>query len=178
MSGNQIIRTVKDRNHPYSIINNEFFSDRNLSAEARGTLGYLLTKPDNWQVQVNHLQWIMCMGRDQLRRVLRELEGAGYLMREAHHDPETGRWLWVSTVYETPSPENPSMVDAAADSPLTARASIKQVRSTASTEELNTEGEGALPLNEALPPYSPESALEVERRAVEVQARLGKLGRR
>src|SRR5947209_4868072 len=107
-----IIRTVKDREHPYVMIHRRLFEDQRLSLEARGLMGYLLSKPDDWQVRVPDLQRTAGVGRDQLRRILRELEAAGYLVRRRTHGPD-GRWLWESLVHETPltlpSTENPSM---------------------------------------------------------------------
>ncbi len=120
--GEMIIRTVKDRSHPYVMIHRRLFEDSRLSLEARGLMGYLLTKPDDWQVRVPDLQRTASVGRDQMRRILRELETAGYLVRQRSHGAD-GRWIWESLIHETPSelpsPENPSMVNPATDKPAT-----------------------------------------------------------
>lgn len=115
-----IIRTIKDRNHPYKTMNTSGFEDQRLSYEARGVLAYLLSKPDDWQVRPENLQNDSC-GRDKIRRILRELEQHGYLIRERVRLAK-GRWEWISTVFETPRPptENQAM-----DKPPTPRPSTE-----------------------------------------------------
>lgn len=74
-----IIRTVKDRSHPYTIINNTVFDDARLSWKAKGLMGYLLSKPDDWRVCVADL---VARGDDGVKAVhsgLRELVAAGYV---------------------------------------------------------------------------------------------------
>lgn len=116
--GSQIIRLVKDRAHPFAQIANTVLNDRRLSIAARGVLCYLLSKPDTWQVRCYELQHATNLGRDALRAVLRELEAAGYLIRQCTHGAG-GRWVWESVVYEAPpfpaavpapAPENPATV--------------------------------------------------------------------
>lgn len=125
--GDMIIRTVKDRSHPYVMIHRRLFEDSRLSLEARGLMGYLLSKPDDWQVRVPDLQRTANVGRDQMRRILRELESAGYLVRRRTHGAN-GRWTWESLIHETPleqpSPENPSMVNPPTDKPTTDRPAL------------------------------------------------------
>ena len=97
-----IIRTHHDRDNPYTMVNKAAFEDKRLSWEARGVLGYLLVKPDGWQIRINDLldQSTSC-GRDQMRRILNELEAYGYLVRE-RKPVDRGRFDWVSHIYETP----------------------------------------------------------------------------
>ena len=48
-----IIRVRKDAR--YFTASNEPFIDKRMSWEARGLMGYLLTKPDNWTVRIDDL---------------------------------------------------------------------------------------------------------------------------
>lgn len=97
-----IIRTVRDRNHPYKVVNTRFADDKRLSFEARGLMAYLLAKPDDWQVRFNDLiKQSPDAKRQKLRGILKELELHGYLVREKVRKAH-GRFDWVSTVYETP----------------------------------------------------------------------------
>jgi hypothetical protein len=97
-----IIRTRRDRNNPYTMVNKAAFEDERLTWEARGILAYLLTKPDDWQVRTNDLlKRAPKCGLDKLTRILKELEVAGYLVRE-RKNIDGGRFLWVTTVYENP----------------------------------------------------------------------------
>ena len=85
---------------------NAVFEDSGLSWEARGVMGYLLSKPDNWEVRFYDLVMQGPAGAHKIRRILSELEQAGYLRREriALRD---GTFDWISDVYESPS-LNPS----------------------------------------------------------------------
>jgi hypothetical protein len=48
-----IFRTEKNKN--YTTMCNIFFSDNQLTWKAKGILGYLLTKPDNWTIILENL---------------------------------------------------------------------------------------------------------------------------
>lgn len=86
----------------YTVIDNVAVEDHALSFRALGLLVFLLSKPDHWEVRYRHLAELGREGQHSVRVTLRELEQAGYLVRERHHDPVTGKWTWVSTVYERP----------------------------------------------------------------------------
>jgi hypothetical protein len=96
-----VIRSQHDRDNPYFLIRRDAAQDGRLSWEARGLLAYVLSKADNWKVRLGDLRRQSGAGRDVTRRILKELETAGYLTRErvriAH-----GRFDWVCTVYEKP----------------------------------------------------------------------------
>ena len=46
---------VGHRRHPYVVIDRRPLEDERLSWAARGLLGYLLAKPDDWQLRVSDL---------------------------------------------------------------------------------------------------------------------------
>lgn len=102
-----IIRTVKDRDHPYRTMNISVLQDNRLSLEARGLLGYLLSKPDDWEVRFTDL--LTSSGpnckADRLRRILKELETFGYIQR-TRKNVALGQFVWVTTVFETPQTES------------------------------------------------------------------------
>lgn len=95
-----IIRVKKDKN--YFAASNKPFNDKRLSWEARGVLGYLLSKKDDWQVRFYDLVKQGPAGEHKMRRILKELEEYGYLERHRTQDRE-GKFNWVSIVYETPT---------------------------------------------------------------------------
>lgn len=75
-----IIRKKLEGN--YTRIPNEFLLDETISDKARGTLARLLSRPDTWNVNVNHLEKT---GKDDVTAVrssLTELAEAGYLHKE------------------------------------------------------------------------------------------------
>lgn len=65
----------------YTVVPNEIFVDRRLSAEAKGVLCYLLSRPLNWQVRLDHVGGALAIGRKKLQRIFRELMSAGYVSR-------------------------------------------------------------------------------------------------
>ena len=85
-----IIR-VGHRRSPYVVIDRRPLEDAQLSWAARGLLGYLLAKPDDWQVRVSDLCRRGDLGRDGIHRVLQQLQDFGY------KQGEQGAWIANST---------------------------------------------------------------------------------
>lgn len=99
---NTIFRTRKNRDNPYVMVHQDLFSDKRLSWEARGMLGYLLSKPDDWEVRFYDLvAQDTHSGRERTRRILAELGKAGYIRRRRERQPN-GTFRWITTVYENP----------------------------------------------------------------------------
>lgn len=77
-----IIRSNRQTN--YTVIDNRVFADHQLSFAAMGLLGYLLSKPDNWQVSVNQLIGATDgtekqSKRDAVLKMLDELKAKGFV---------------------------------------------------------------------------------------------------
>ena len=75
------------RRNNFTIIGNGIFTENALSFEAMGLLAYLLSKPDNWQVHVQALVrategTAQKRGENKILALLRELIGAGYIIRQ------------------------------------------------------------------------------------------------
>lgn len=79
MYSSGIIR-VKKVDH-WVTVNKEVFNDLCLSWAARGVMGYLLTKPDNWEVRVTDLIKRSTAGRDAIYTILKNLRACGYVRR-------------------------------------------------------------------------------------------------
>ena len=73
---NTIIRAP--RRDRFVIIDQHAIEDDRLSWAARGLLGYLLSRPDDWKVLVNDLRKRGDLGRDGIYKLLRELRTVGY----------------------------------------------------------------------------------------------------
>ena len=99
-----IIRVRKTER--YFVASNEPFNDARLSWEARGLMGYLLSKPNNWQVRTTDLKNKGPAGEDKIKRMLAELREYGYMNR-IRVQREKGHFDWITEVYESPS-ENPN----------------------------------------------------------------------
>jgi hypothetical protein len=73
---NTIIRAP--RRDRFVIIDQHAIEDDRLSWAARGLLGYLLSRPDDWKVLINDLRKRGDLGRDGIYKLLRELRTVGY----------------------------------------------------------------------------------------------------
>lgn len=103
-----IVRVKKDAK--YFTASNEPFNDKRLSWEARGLMGFLLSKPNNWQIRMDNLEKSGKAGNYKLRRMLAELRQCGYMNR-IRVTIERGKFDWITEVYESPSQNpNPSKV--------------------------------------------------------------------
>lgn len=102
-----IIRVKKDAR--YFTASNEPFNDVRLSWEARGLMGYLLSKPNNWEVNMADLLNKGPAGEHKMRRMLAELRAIGYMNR-IRVTLARNLFDWITEVYESPSqnPKTPS----------------------------------------------------------------------
>lgn len=71
----------KKKKNNYTSISNGFLQDNSLSFEARGLGASLLSRPDNWEINVNALMAEGNIGRDKVRKIINELIQAGYMYR-------------------------------------------------------------------------------------------------
>ncbi len=70
--------------HNYSTFSNEIFADGHLSFQAMGMLAYLLSKPANWSINIEHLANVTQgtakkTGKEGVYNILKELKAAGYV---------------------------------------------------------------------------------------------------
>ena len=102
IKGKTIKRAPHGKDNPYFAMLRET-AQANLSYEAVGMMAYLLSKPDNWEINVKDLQRDGC-GRNKVYRVIHELCAAGYMkMASKYQDKKTKRWVWNPyEISETP----------------------------------------------------------------------------
>ncbi|MDP9019091.1 MAG: hypothetical protein M3N19_12325 [Candidatus Eremiobacteraeota bacterium] len=89
---------VDKRNGRWEAIPVELINDSRLEWDTRGIANWLIARPAGWEIRITALPNLlrnqsMGVGRQRLRRVLRELENAGYLTRSRHR-LANGRWRW------------------------------------------------------------------------------------
>lgn len=109
---NTIIRAP--RRHRFVIIDQHAIEDSRLSWAARGLLGYLLSRPDDWKVLVNDLRKRGDLGRDGIYKLLRELREAGYVHFIRSRDKQgriRGGTYMVQEIADPPHPELPDTVE-------------------------------------------------------------------
>lgn len=89
---------------PHTLIN-----DPRPRMDTRGFAAWLMAKPPGWRIRPGNLQYLLKsqvgpgghIGRDTVRRFLRELEWAGYLLRMRRRSSR-GRWIWDIEFSDTP----------------------------------------------------------------------------
>jgi hypothetical protein len=69
---------VKQKKTHYKTLNTLFLLDDRLSWKAKGILGYLLSKPENWRGQRYNLVWASKDGERSVKSGLKELVDTGY----------------------------------------------------------------------------------------------------
>lgn len=99
----EIVRSPRPKTN-FTTFHNDVICDPNLSWEASGMLLYLLSKPDNWTVSHNHLVNYRDAGHSKVRRILKEIEDAGYLVRERVRNERGVFVAGRSVLYDNPRP--------------------------------------------------------------------------
>lgn len=122
MSTKSIIRAAKNSDNPFVMIQRAIFENPELSWKAKGLLGYLLSRPDNWSVRVADLVNRSTDGRDACYSALKELGDAGYITKH-ESESEGGRFAGFDyVVHESPvgksAGSEPSPVGKSARSPV------------------------------------------------------------
>lgn len=90
-------RLTKD----FASIPNAICREKELSLDTIGVLVYLLSLPADWEVRADHIRKEFGIGKDKQQRIFKELEDAGYLVREKVRGAY-GRWITGITIHQTP----------------------------------------------------------------------------
>ena len=155
-----IIRVSKKEN-PYAQIDKRLLNDTRLTWRAKGILCYLLSKPDDWTIQVADIWKHGVEGRKAVQDTLAELEKIGYAELKSVRG-KGGVLLgkeWVIT-------EEPKIgLSVAADEPKTDEPINRRLVSRRITKnELNTKNEGSKGENENSPtPAEKPTPLEAKK---------------
>jgi hypothetical protein len=173
MSG--IFRTKKKKRNFFSAYNKPFETIE-LSWEARGLLGYLLTKPDGWECRNNDIINNGPAGRDKVARMIKELIDAGYMKRFRFQN-ESGQFDWVTEVYELPQELDTIPVKTVYGSAVNGSPVDGKHGDIASIDSVNTEKKGATPTEPPKPKSSNGANLDPARDMLDraFQSRGGKL---
>ncbi|MDA3614691.1 helix-turn-helix domain-containing protein [Polluticaenibacter yanchengensis] len=75
----------------YGTVPVELLNNKEISLRAKGLYAYIQSKPDNWKFSSERIALDSCESIDIVKKILRELEQFGYLIREKIHDT-LGRW--------------------------------------------------------------------------------------
>ena len=105
-----IIRTKRE--HNYTVVSNKVYDKNQLSWQAMGLLGYLLTKPDNWQVMVAELvnatkDTKKPTGREGVYNIINELKEKGFISVRKNSDGSTDYTVYDEPIQQS-NHENPN----------------------------------------------------------------------
>ena len=75
----------------YTVLPNQILRDETLTLQAKGLFCMMASFPENWDFTVKGLAAVAGCGREKISAALKNLEDAGYLLREQGHS-ETGQF--------------------------------------------------------------------------------------
>lgn len=134
-----IIRVEKNRN--YTVINNEFLRNKELSLKAKGLLAVCLSLPDTWNWSIAGLVAICKESITSVRSSLKELEEHGYVTILKTKD-DKGRFIYEYTIYETPVSVSPDIQNLHLDNLTVETSEVENVKQLNTnqliTKELST----------------------------------------
>lgn len=121
----------------FTIIPNEALMDERLTIGARWLLCYLLSRPQDWQVQIVDIQKKAAVGREKAYALVRELIAVGWVRKDESRQPD-GKWGGVEYVVmdqaeaaPPPFPENPYTAEPLAENQhLTKNGPLPKTEST------------------------------------------------
>ena len=96
-----VFRIEKTRD--YTVMSNHHLRNAGLSLKSKGLLSMMLSLPEDWNYTTRGLAKICKEGTDSIGSALKELERAGYIVRNRLRDSK-GKIVDVEyVIYETPS---------------------------------------------------------------------------
>ena len=142
-----IIRSPRPESNFY-VLDKSISEDETLSWAARGLLVFLLGKPDNWRISVEHLKRQTAnsakpTGRDGIYSLLMELMNAGYIRRTPVRD-ESGKMAgydyFVSEhrLFESPRTAEPITDSPCPAEPYTAETTLTSIEDKQELKETNS----------------------------------------
>jgi len=138
----------RQHNSRFASLPNAIWEDPCVSVEAKGVLGYLLSRPHNWNVRPQQVGQVLNIGKDKLQRIFQELISARYVTREQNRD-ETGSFgsmeyiVRDETVASLPQPENPRTADPQTADPQTANTAAYKELSLLKTDSTKDDADDA-----------------------------------
>ena len=97
-----VFRIEKTRD--YTVMSNHHLRNAGLSLKSKGLLSMMLSLPEDWNYTTRGLAKICKEGTDSIGSALKELEHAGYIVRNRLRDSK-GKIVDVEyVIYETPHP--------------------------------------------------------------------------
>lgn len=134
-----VFRVEKTRD--YTVMTNHHLKNRALSLKAKGLLSVILSLPEDWDYTLKGLAYISKEGIDAIREAIRELECAGYIVRNRSRNEKGQLGGAEYIIYEKPHQpvtENPTQADNGTSNPLHSKRLIDPPVSDAPTLDAPT----------------------------------------
>lgn len=130
----------KDR---FLVVDNKIIEDKRLSFKARGLLIYMLSKPDDWKFYTGELANRSAKdGISAIKSALREIEAAGYLVRQQGHKKNgqftSQDWILTDISANSPQVENPPADKPSTGKPLADNSTLPNTDFKPNTDIPNT----------------------------------------
>jgi len=101
-----IFRVHKNKEHPYTVIDNTSINDKRLGAKAKGILTFLISKPDHWYTNYPNLVSSFTDGTCSIRSGIKELIKFGYIIRTQVRKDDGKFDYYDYAVFEQPSKQD------------------------------------------------------------------------
>ena len=156
-----------ERTRDYTVMSNHHLRDKGLSLKSKGLLSMMLSLPEDWNYTTRGLAKICKEGVDAIGGALRELESAGYIVRNQMRDRQGRISDTEYVIYEQPQPKAPDtpQPDTASpdtenpylDSPDTEKPAELNIEKS-KTQKSNTQGSStdSIPFRETAAARPPE----------------------
>lgn len=97
-----IIRSLKNKDNPFTQVSNFFINDNHLSFKSKALLIFLLSKPDSWCFNYPDILRSTKDGIESVKSSIRELISSGYISSYRPHRPDGKFDFYNYTVFESP----------------------------------------------------------------------------
>jgi hypothetical protein len=141
-----LIRGHHSFDDQYAQIPNAWLRDRNLSLDTIGLLAQLMSHTPGWRISQESLAKANNVGRDSIRRMIRELVDAGYLAvseKQVHNEKGYLAGFTYTTKDPEPSQVEPSLVQPLSAEPMKANKAHKNTNNQEQQVKENNKKETA-----------------------------------
>jgi len=100
--------TIKKR-RAFSAIPDDILEDTRMRPETRLVLGWLIGRPDGWEVRISYVQRVLGLTKPRWTKARKEMEAWGYLKQVKRRSPN-GKFVWEHTITDMPTLSAETMV--------------------------------------------------------------------
>lgn len=93
--------TVNKR-RSFSAIPDDILEDTRMRPETRLVLGWLIGRPDGWEVRVGYVQRVLGLTKPRWAKARKEMEACGYL-EQLRRKSTNGKFVWEHFITDSPT---------------------------------------------------------------------------